>query len=107
MFGYMGRILRVNLSKRSVSEEKLDEEMARKYVGGRGFGAKLLFDELKAGIDPLSADNKLIFAMGPFGGTLIPGGSRCVVMAKSPLTGLLGDTDFGGYFGHLLIQFFL
>lgn len=99
MFGYMGRILRVNLSKRSVSEEKLDEEIARKYVGGRGFGAKLLFDELKAGIDPLSADNKLIFTMGPFGGTLIPGGSRCVVMAKSPLTGLLGDTDFGGYFG--------
>ena len=99
MFGYMGKILRINLSKGTVSEESLEDEMAKTYVGGRGFGAKLLFDELQPGIDPLSADNKILFSMGPFGGTLIPGGSRCILMAKSPLTGLLGDTDFGGYFG--------
>jgi len=99
MFGYMGKVLRVNLSTGSVSEDKLNGEIARSYVGGRGFGARILFDELKAGMDPLSSDNRLVLATGPFAGTPIPGGSRCVLMAKSPLTGLLGDTDFGGYFG--------
>jgi len=98
MYGYMGKILRVDLSKRSTSIESLDEEIAKMYIGGRGFGVKVLFDELTPGINPLSENNKLIFSTGPFVGTLIPGSSRCVVMAKSPLTGLLGDTDFGGYF---------
>jgi len=98
MYGYMGKILRVDLSEKTTSIESLDEKMARMYIGGRGFGAKVLFDELPKGIDPLSEDNKLVFSTGPFVGTLIPGSSRCVVMAKSPLTGLLGDTDFGGYF---------
>jgi len=52
MYGYMGKILRVDLSKKTTSIESLDEKMARMYIGGRGFGAKVLFDELPKGIDP-------------------------------------------------------
>ena len=96
--GYTGKILRINLSEQTAVEEPLPLETARDYIGGAGFGVKYLFDELKAGADPLGPENKLIFAAGPFSGTSIPCASRMAVTAKSPLTGAVGMSLSGGHF---------
>ena len=96
--GYTGKILRINLSEQTAVEEPLPLETARDYIGGAGFGVKYLFDELKAGADPLGPENKLIFAAGPFSGTSIPCASRMAVAAKSPLTGAVGMSLSGGHF---------
>ncbi len=96
--GYMGKILRVNLTEQTFKEEETSEEMARQYMGGAGFGIKYLFDEVPADTDPLGAANKLIFASGPFSGTAIPCASRMAAVAKSPLTGAVGMALSGGYF---------
>jgi len=85
--GYAGKILRINLSGRSVSSEPLDEKMARRYLGGAGFIAYYLWKELKQGADPLGHDNKLIFALGPVTGVSLPGSARNCIGAKSPMTG--------------------
>ena len=97
MPGYMGKILRVNLSKGKISSEPLPEDVARKYVGGRGLSAKLLFDELKPGIDPLGPDNKMVIASGPMPGIPFAGNSRFSVCAKSPLGLGWGESYSGGY----------
>ena len=96
--GYTGKILRVNLSTGRAKEEALPLEVARDYIGGAGFGIKYLFDELKAGINPLGPENRLIFAVGPFSGTSIPCASRMAVTGKSPLTGAIGMSLTGGHF---------
>jgi len=96
--GYNGKILRVNLTDQTANEEELPLEIARDFIGGAGFGIKYLFDEVKAGTDPLGPENKLIFASGPFSGTTIPCASRMAVTAKSPLTGAVGMALTGGYF---------
>ena len=96
--GYAGKILRINLTDRTTKEEKLPLEIAQNFLGGAGLGIKYLFDEVKPGIDALSPDNKLIFAPGPFTGTSIPCASRMAVVAKSPLTGAVGNALTGGYF---------
>ncbi|MBM4466335.1 MAG: aldehyde ferredoxin oxidoreductase family protein [Chloroflexi bacterium] len=99
MFGFAGKLLRVNLSTSEVAQETLSEEMARKYLGGRGFAARILYDELAPGIDPLGPDNKIVYATGVLTGTPAPVGNRTVVASKSPLTGIWGDAAFGGWFG--------
>ncbi len=96
--GYMGKILRVNLTAKTATEEYLTAEMARNFIGGAGFGVKYLFDEVPAGTDALGPDNKLIFAVGPLSGTSAPCASRMAVTAKSPLTGAVGMSLTGGYF---------
>ena len=96
--GYTGKILRINLSNETATEEPLSEEMARDYIGGAGFGIKYLFDEVKPGTDPLGPDNKLIFAPGPFTGAGVPSASRMSVTGKSPLTGAVGMALSGGQF---------
>jgi aldehyde:ferredoxin oxidoreductase len=96
--GYTGKILRINLSDQSVKEEALPLEIARDYIGGSGFGIKYLFDEVKAGMNPLGPDNKLIFASGPLSGTTVPCASRMAITGKSPLTGAVGVALTGGYF---------
>lgn len=96
--GYMGKILRVDLTNLTFQEESTTEELARLYIGGAGFGIKYLFDEVPAGTDPLGLENKLIFAVGPFTGTSVPCSSRMAVTAKSPLTGAVGMSLSGGYF---------
>lgn len=96
--GYMGKILRVNLTRQISSEEELTEEMVKEYIGGAGFGIKYLFDEVPPGADPLGPENKLIFALGPLSGTPAPCASRMAVTAKSPLTGAVGMSLTGGYF---------
>ena len=77
--GYMGKVLRVNLTTQSVSEESLPEKVARDFMGGAGFVIKYLYDEVPAGTDPLGPDNKLIFASGPLSGTNAPCASRMAV----------------------------
>jgi aldehyde:ferredoxin oxidoreductase len=98
--GYMGKILNVNLADGKISEEKLSEELCHKFIGGYGLGAKLLYDRIPAGADPLGPDNILGILTGPLTGTPAVIGSRFVVVAKSPKTaGGWGDANCGGYFG--------
>lgn len=97
--GYMGSILNVDLSKRTIEEEVLDEQLCRDYIGGYGLGAKLLYDRMPAHADPLGPDNILGFLTGPLTGTPALIGSRFVVFAKSPKTGGWGDANCGGYWG--------
>jgi aldehyde:ferredoxin oxidoreductase len=96
--GYTGKVLRINLTNQTSKEEALPLEIAKDFIGGAGFGIKYLFDEVKAGTDPLGPENKLIFASGPFSGTTIPCASRMAVTAKSPLTNAVGVALTGGYF---------
>jgi len=97
MYGWNGKFLRVNLTKQKAAVQEYDAEMARSFLGGRGFAAKILWDELKPGIDPLSPENKLIFAVGPLTGFLLPSSGKLVVAAKSPLTGGYGDGNLGSH----------
>jgi aldehyde:ferredoxin oxidoreductase len=97
MKGWNGVFLRVNLTKQKAVTEKYDAEMAKMYLGGRGFAAKILWDELKPNVDPLSPDNKLIFAAGPLTGLILPSSGKLVVATKSPLTGGYGDGNIGSY----------
>jgi aldehyde:ferredoxin oxidoreductase len=96
--GYTGKMLRVNLTDKTTREENLPTEMAKDFIGGAGFGIKLLYDEVKPGTDPLSPGNKLIFAPGPFTGTTVPCASRMSVTAKSPLSNTVGMCLSGGHF---------
>jgi len=98
MNGYTGRILHLDLTEENFSIKSFDEAFARKYLGGNGFAAKILFDGLKAGVDPLSPENLVVFAVGPITDTPLPSTSRGYVAAKSPLNGLFFDSTFGGRF---------
>ena len=97
--GYTGKILEVDLTSANLSEAELDPSLANEYMGGKGFGAKILYDQLPPGCKPLSADNILVFATGPLTGTLAPSSGRFEVCTKSPATGLWLDSNCGGYFG--------
>ena len=99
MKGWNGKILRVNLSTGETKIETFDEEFAKKYIGGRGFASRILWDELEPGIDPLGPENKLVIATGPLTGLTLPSSSKLVVAAKSPLTGGYGDGNLGTHFG--------
>lgn len=95
MKGWTGYILRVNLTDKTWKKEAFTEEFATTWVGGRGFAAKILFDELRPGIDPLGPENKLVVALGPISGIPAPNTGKAVVAAKSPLTGFYGDGNLG------------
>ncbi|MDW7730408.1 MAG: aldehyde ferredoxin oxidoreductase family protein [Bacillota bacterium] len=97
MSAYMGKLLYIDLSSGKSKEIELNPELAKHYVGGKGFGAKILYDLLPAGTDPLSPQNILMFMSGPLTGTLAPAMRGCVV-TKSPLTGTFADSYFGGHF---------
>jgi aldehyde:ferredoxin oxidoreductase len=99
MNGWTGKILRVDLSTKTVKVEGTDAEMVKAYIGGQGVATKILMDEMDPKVDPLSPDNKLIFSTGPLTGTAAVTGSRYMVTAKSPLTDLLGFANSGGFFG--------
>ena len=102
--GYAGRIGFVNLSTGEVKEEKLDEKLARDFIGGYGLGVRVLLERQKAGVDPLGPENILGFITGPLTGTPVPTGSRYTTVCKSPLTGGWGDANSGGFFGNELKQ---
>jgi aldehyde:ferredoxin oxidoreductase len=99
MHGLMGKILRVNLTEGKIAEEEIPEEMAKKFLGGRGIASKYLFDEVKPGISPLGPENKLIFMSGLLTGTLSPSAARYSVVAKSPLTNIWAQSNSGGRWG--------
>ena len=98
-YGWAGRILRVNLTSGEICTEPLDPNLARQYLGQAGINAKLLFDMIEPGVDPLSPANPLIFGVGPLGGSLAPCSGRFTVTSKSPLTGVFGDSNCGGHWG--------
>lgn len=87
MYGWNGLFLRVNLSKVKAVAEEYHAKIAKNFLGGRGFAAKILWDELKPRVDPLSSENKLVFAAGPLTAFALPCSGKLVVAAKSPLTG--------------------
>jgi len=97
-YGYAGTVLRINLSTGKIARNELERELIRGFIGGRGFNSKRLFEEIPYGLDPLSPENKLMFATGPLVGTMFPTACRFNVSAKSPLTGILGDSNAGGHF---------
>jgi len=99
MYGYNGKILRVDLSRRAISVDEPSEDFYRYYIGGRGFICYFLLKELAAGEDALGSGNKLIFATGAVTGAPIAGSGKNSVGAKSPLTNGYGDTEVGGYWG--------
>jgi aldehyde:ferredoxin oxidoreductase len=102
MYGYQGKMLMVDLMEGRFLTERFDESFARKYLGGVGFGIRLLFDRLAPQIDPLSPENHLIFSSGPLSSVNFLGSTGISVATKSPLTGLIGDSDLRGTFGRTL-----
>ena len=94
--GYMGKILRINLSEGKIEEENLRQDWAQKFIGGAGLATRYLYDEVPPGADPLGPENKLIFMTGPLTGTLSASAARYSVVAKSPLTGIWGHGNSGG-----------
>ena len=97
--GFMGKLLNVDLTSGRVTEEPLAEQLCRDYIGGYGLGARLLYERIPAGADPLGPHNVLGLLTGPLTGTPAIIGSRFVAVAKSPKTGGWGDANCGGYFG--------
>src|SRR5512139_449480 len=99
MKGWIGNVLEINLSTGEVAAHGLDPEMARLYIGGRGIGMRLLWDLVGPEVDPLSAENVLIFTNGPLTGTGYQTSNRFSVTTKSPLTGTILDANSGGFWG--------
>ncbi len=97
--GYMGKMLRVDLSRGVLTEEKLDSEKVEKYLGGVGLGSAVLWDEVPGRIGPFDPENRLIFTSGPFSGTAIPGSGTYSVVTKGPLTGFAAGSQANGWFG--------
>lgn len=102
MYGWHGRILRVNLTSSSIREETFSEETALKFFGGRGLGIKCLLEGMDAKSDPLSPQNVLVMATGPLTSTPAPTGNRYMVVTKSPLTGAVSYSNSGGIFPTML-----
>ena len=96
---YYEKIARINLSTGEIKAEPLDLELAKKFIGGRGLGTKILYDEGVATVDPLSPDNKLIYITGPMTGSNSPSSGRYMVVTKSPLTGMIACANSGGIWG--------
>ena len=103
-FAYGGRVLRIDLSNRSFSIEDLDEAWIRTVIGGRAANSLRLYEELETDCDPLGPDNMLIFGTGPLTGSYLPASAYFTVSARSPLTGILGDSAAGGQFGAAMKQ---
>ncbi|MBN1948455.1 MAG: aldehyde ferredoxin oxidoreductase, partial [Candidatus Cloacimonetes bacterium] len=98
MFGWMGKIASIDLSTGECDRRDLDENLASKYLGGRGLGVKLYTNLCSAATEPLSPENALIFMTGPLTGTVLTSG-RYEVITRSPLTGTICDSSSGGSFG--------
>jgi len=102
MYGYTGRLLRVDLTSAEITEERLDEAVLRKYVGGAGLGAKFLYEEIPPDIECFAPENRIILASGPLGATRIPGGGTISVSTKGSLTGGATSCQANGFFGAYL-----
>lgn len=95
---YTGKCLRVDLSKNEFRVVELSDELIENYLGGNGFGTKVLWDEVPPEVDAFDPENRLIFATGALTGTAWPSSNRLEVIGKSPLTGIYGDANAGGSF---------
>ncbi len=96
MYGFFGKILHIDLCERKNYVEEIDDHIYNSFLGGKGLGTYLLYRELREGVDPLSEENVLIFALGPTTDTLVHGSSRYGVFTKSPLTGIYSESYAGG-----------
>ncbi len=96
---YEYEVLRINLSNEKIKREKISGDLVKKYLGGRGLASKILYDEIDPKVDPLSPENKLIFATGLLTGTAASTGGRYMVVTKGPLTGTIASSNSGGFFG--------
>jgi aldehyde:ferredoxin oxidoreductase len=99
LYGYVGKVLRINLTTGSITTTPIDEQMCERYLGGSGFIAYLLWKELKPGIDALGPENKIVIATGPVTGTPLMGSGRHTIGAKSPQTGGIALSQVGEYWG--------
>ncbi len=99
LYGFQGRILRVNLTDRTVSVDEPDPAWYRQYMGGYAMTSYFLLKEVAPGVDPLGPENKLVMAAGPLTGAAFSGSARIGFGAKSPMTGGIGKSEVGGYFG--------
>ncbi len=98
-YGYLGRILRVDLSAGRLTDEPLNEEYADAFVGGSALATRMIYDLVDGSTDPLGPANPLVFMTGPLVGTAMPSAGRYSVCALSPLTGIWGEANSGGFFG--------
>ena len=96
---YYEKIARINLTTGEIKAEPLNLEVAKKFIGGRGLGTKILYDEGVATVDPLSPENKLVYITGPMTGSNSPSSGRYMVVTKSPLTGMIACANSGGIWG--------
>jgi aldehyde:ferredoxin oxidoreductase len=97
--GYMGKLLRVNLSTGETWDEPLDVERAKKYIGGSAMGGRILLDEVPPGVGAFDEENRLMFLPGPFSGTSVPGSGTYTVVTKGPLTNQAATAQANGWFG--------
>lgn len=97
--GFNGVILRINLTKKEVMREGINEEWAKLFIGGRGYGEKIIYEEVDPKIDPLSEKNKVVIATGPIVGTTAPASGRTMVITKGALNNTIACSNGGGYFG--------
>ncbi len=102
MFGYMGQMVKINLSNGSIEKKQLNNNFTRKYLGGNGFAAKLIYDSVPKNVDAFSEENCVVFAVGPFNNTPVWGSGRGHIATISPLTNLFFDSNFGGAFPSLM-----
>ena len=100
--GYAGQLLRVDLTNQRSWTQPFDSEFARKYVGGAGFGARILYDEVPADVAWDDPDNRLIMATGPMAGSVSWGTSNMCVVTRGPMTNGATSTQANGFFGHCL-----
>ena len=97
-YGFMGKLLRVDLTNQKITVEEINQTWAKEFLGGAGLATKYFYNEVPGGVDPLGPDNKLIFMTGPLTGTASASASRYSVVAKSPQTGLWGQANSGPCF---------
>ncbi len=99
MYGWIGKLLRIDLSSQQIKEEIIPQKVLSHFIGGKGLGTYFLYQEVPALIDALSPENRFYLATGPLQGTKIPMAGRCAAISKSPLTHLYIDSAMGGYLG--------
>ena len=99
---YEMRILRVDLSNKQISEEQINHEVVRKYVGGTGLGAKFLYEEVPPGVEWSDPDNRIMIFTGPLAGTKVAGSVNFSVVSKGPMTNMAGASQANGFFGVFL-----
>ncbi|WP_035588505.1 aldehyde ferredoxin oxidoreductase family protein [Hippea jasoniae] len=97
--GYAGKILRVNLTEMKTTVEDINRQWAEDFIGGRGYGTRILMEEVDPLVDPLSEQNKVVIATGPLGSTYAPSSGRVMVITKGALNGAIACSNAGGHFG--------